>query len=324
MRGLRPYAAACLLACLLGGCSREEKPPFEPVPGAREPLSLTHGLRVSRFDFDRTFDIAPGDRIEIEADVYSVEAIRPWSGLLRDAAGVPMAAVSVGDASGAWTEDVLMEPGGWTRFRGFPPVQFLFEPDEGVRAATVERRIAEAPPGRWGVNEGGRTHWFASFAPGSGTLLDDGTAVTLVAFDEDGTPPSIRVRIERDGSAEEREVLADVSDGLVSFERNPLRGDAVVFLGGRDDRADVYRIRGGAMGEAAASLRAGYVWEDASTGMKLRLEQVLAQGVPVLREESPLLEAVLAGEDRRIRVRQGEAVRVGETTLRFIRNPDTL
>lgn len=315
-----------LSICLVFGCSepKEPNPPIEPTSSSgAAPAQGTHALRVTSLDGEREIPITEAERIRIESEEYVVEAIRSWSGLLRDPAGGAMASISIRTDADVWEEDVLVASGAWIRFADAPPIRFDFDRESEDPAAALTTLASAAPPGRWGVREGARTSWFTSFTPGTGLELTSGTTVLLIEASVEGEPFSIDILLEQNGERERRKISMGDDDPLVVLEMNPFRSRALALWSDRIDHAELFEVYGGTV-QSLGSIRSGATLTDPVSALTIRLEQVLPNAVPVLREDSPLLEAVLSGPEGRIRVRQGEAVRVGEATLRFVRNPAVL
>jgi hypothetical protein len=176
------------------------------------------------------------------------------------------------------------------------------------------------------VIDGGRIQWFEGFTPGAGAQREDGSAVTLLQFVAQSSKsgkPAIRIGVESGDTQIERWVDAgDTQDPDVRLEMSPLRDEAIVVMAHRAGRAEVFHVRAGAVANVQV-LTDGESWRIPGIDVDLRLEQFLPQAAPVVRENSPLLEVVLIGPGGgRLRVRQGESIRVAETTLRFVRNTD--
>lgn len=285
--------------------------------------SDTHALRVASLDGEREIAIKVGERILIDAQEYVVDAIRPWSGLLRDPVGGAMASISIATAADAWEEDILVASGSWVRFTDAPPIRFEFDMESENPGAALEALAGTAPIGRWGVRDGPRTNWFTSFTPGTGLELNSGVTVMLLEASVEAEPFGIDVLVEESGERDRRTITMGADDPLIVLELDPFRSRALALWSDRADRAELFSVHDGAA-RSLGSMRAGETLTDPVTGLAIRLEQALPHAAPVVRKDSPLLEAVLSGPQGRIRVRQGEAVRAGEATLRFVRNPAVL
>ena len=322
-RGRCSLAIPCavLLTMSLVGC-RSQDAPDRAEAGVPPSDTPSHQLRINSLDGESLIAIDAGSEVSIEGETFRVDAVRAWSGLLRQPGGDPMISISLRKHDGEWFEDVLVGAEQWLRIEGFPPVLFLFTDHDITLYESLLKRMRSLPAGRWGVLDSGRVHWFESFVPGTGVERADGSIVTLLEYAAAGNgdeAPRIRIRIESDESSTERWVPADdVNNTDIRVEVNPMFTEMVALVSNRAAYAEVFHIKHGSV-QDLGRLSEGRSWS-ADAVLELRLEQVAPEAAPVLRERSPLLEAVLVGSERRIRVRQGEAVRVGESTLRFVRN----
>ena len=270
-------------------------------------------------------DLREGASIEIEGTSFEVAGVRKWSGLLRDRAGVRMAALALRRPEESWTEDVFLVTDTWRRVE--PNIGIWFRWFESEAAARED--LEGGPPGlesaRWGAVDGPAINWFASFAPGTGATFADGTRVTLVQVDEHhrthgGEGPAIAVRVE--GGAEPRTVWVPANardpDALVRFEYCA-RLETVLLLDAWGEGAALVAAYHNGTACGGRVLADGEAWRPEDLPYELRLDGVLEAAVPVMREDSPLYEAVLRNGDRELRCRQGEAVRWGDALIEYVR-----
>ena len=270
--------------------------------------------------------LAVGAEVLIGEERFKVEAIRKWSGLLRDPNGAPMAAVSLGVGDGRWTENVFLVDGTWRRVEPSTGLCFhWFESEDEARKA-----LDAGPPGiesaRWGVADGDAVNWFESFAPGTGSRLADGTSITLLQLDENhaaetGTQPAIEVQIQEGGNESAAWIAANQPDAgnRVRFDY-PARLDNVVLLYGYPGGTALVAAYGRQHPIASKALQTGETWAVEGLPFGLRLDQALDRAVSVGSEDSPLYEAVLVSPTSQLRLRQGETIRYAETQLEFIRS----
>jgi hypothetical protein len=294
-----------------------------------------------------------GDRtIALEGSTFHIAGVRRWSGLLRDGLGVPMAAVALRTPGGEWIEHLFLRSGEWSRFVESVGIHFEWlEAEEmgGARepGSAHDRRGALALPGtgqadsgpapargmaRWGVVDGTAIHWFDSFLPGTGVERTDGAVVTLVALNEmpefgapsplpieapdSVTGPAICVEFRSGNDVRYEWVQANAESGEVRFEYPAALPQVFVLRARRSGLARITAYQNGEV-VGTADLQQGERWLPDGFEYDLRLDQVISQAVPVDLAQSPFDEAVLGSPERILRVRQGEAIRAGDTVLRF-------
>ncbi|MFP4500441.1 MAG: hypothetical protein ACLFTT_05530 [Candidatus Hydrogenedentota bacterium] len=253
----------------------------------------------------RTHVLTMGAQVSIGPTAYTVAAIRPWSGLVRNPRGTPMAAVSLPGKDVGWKREVLLNPDTWVFPQ--PDVALLFRWFSDEDAA---RAVQDTPPpamtsGRWGVADGGRVHWLNTVTPGAGFVLDDGTEVTLARVEE--TPPRIIAAFEKDGDVRKETAAANTADeGPLRYEHPGLVPNAYLLDAWRDAAARVTAYTHGeriTVREMAASAS----WAPAALAVPIRLDQVMAQALPVLPkniEGEPLHEVVLQSNGDTLQLRE--------------------
>lgn len=299
---------------------REIRALDEPSPG--------YSIEISGPDGADEQAIVPGGDLSVAGEAYRVEELRRWRGLLREpreSGGVPMAMVAVGRRGETWLEDILLVDGQWARIEPLAATLRLVWVDNEEEARTgLAKGFAGLDAARWGVQDGGVTHWFESFAPGTGLELDDGREVTLLGLDEtragpDGAhAPALLYEVRAGGESRREWAFANAAatESLVRFD-HPARADALLVLYvWRDDYALAGAYRAGDL-VGSAEIGSGAVYAAPLDGLELRLDQATGAAVFVGEAASPLWEAVLRSEDRVLRLREGEAVRVGDLLVRF-------
>jgi hypothetical protein len=264
----------------------------------------TGELNVRDGDQETTAQVSEDQKITIEDTEYEVTAIRPWAGLLHRPPGLPMMNIAVKPPDANWIENVFVERGG---------AQIL-TPAIAVFVGVVDTGI-EANPSRWGVVEGDRTHWFSSFVPGTGLDLDDGRAVTLLAHRPSGW---IRVRVEAGGETTETLVEANryPTDGQFRYE-DPNAVAYKIEINVDENGPSTISVVEGDLELWTTPWAIGSMLVDEDSGLSVRIDQDELEALPLFADESPWLEVVLTNLDQVIRIREGEAVRVGETTATF-------
>ncbi len=271
----------------------------------------TGTLTISQYGEDTEIALSPGRTFSLDGTTVTALALRLYVGLWPDPTGVPMAGVSV-RLRDLWIENLLVQSKQWLRLEDGPAVRFLWCGNE----EEARRHVAAGRPGiesaRWGVHDGGRTHWFGSFVPGAGVELSDGTIVTLVALDE----AAIELDVSGPAGATRRRIQANTDDPLAVLEYPAFNADLLLLYAWEDGGAlAAYLPKDG--DSAHVQLAAGEEWAPEAGGIAVRLEQVSRAAVPVEAGQSAIFEALLQVGSSRVRVRQGEAVRVGDALLRF-------
>ncbi len=284
-------------------------------------------LRVKTAGHDELVELRPDATVSIAGVEYHVAAVRTWRGLLTIADGRPAASVSVYDGDQALVEDVFIADGQRVRIDDGPAIALHWHGNaEESHEAAGGARVRDTAP-RWGVADGGRVHWFENFEAGTGVTLDDGTVVILERFipGEAAQPGEANeaLLVVQWGAGEEAEHLRIVgpSDDPPVFVQYPKEDTATFHLHAHDTgRAEVL-FASPDIRDGPVKLASGERWQPRGASYAVRIEQVLPGAAPVARDSSPFFEAVLESAAGRVRVRQGEAVRVGDALLRYVRRP---
>lgn len=274
-------------------------------------------LKISQYGEDEYLRLSVGAEVQVNDSVATVVALRPFVGLWPDAQGVPMASVSVRHRD-SWTDDILLRSDQWLLVEGGIAIRFLW-----CKTEEEARRLAEGGrPGietaRWGVRDEGRTHWFHSFIPGAGVELADGRVVTLRGLDS--AEAAIEVGIFDRNEVSSRRIQANADDPLIVFEHPSSMRDMLLLYAWDDAEvlATYFPQAGDSSREAIAN---GREWKPGVGDFAIRLEQVSRAAVAVEAGQDTIFEAVLDFYSSRVRVRQGEAVRMGDALLRYTRVP---
>lgn len=285
-------------------------------------------LRISGPEADSLVTITKGGEVSLGTDKYHVEGIRKWAGLLRDAAGTEMAAVSIRKTGETWTEGIFLDARTWSQIGENMCIRFEWYPSEENASDAVTKGFAGLESARWGAVDGTALNWFDSFVPGTGATLRDGTTVTLLALDEQfateaGPCPAIQVEISGNGKAHNQWFPANRStpDDRVRFEWQS-RMRFVVLLGAwMDDQAVIAGYLDGQL-RGTKTLNWDETWTSEEMPYEIRVDQVLERAVPVKREDSPLYEAILKSGNEELHLRQGESVRIEDYLVEFVRKAD--
>lgn len=266
-----------------------------------------------------SFSLDAGERINLGNMEFRIETVRPWVGILPDPGGEALISISMALEEGVWTENLIFGRNGVLSIDEY---HFRLGLLDGKTVEDfIEAKTDRKSRGRWGVGEGDRIYWFDSLIPGSGLELDDGTVYTLLEFREkhesrDGLVPEIAVRVEKEGSSSNRIVTTESEDDAVKLEYES--GHQVWFVVSSDGEIEAVVFYADDRSERE-SLRIGDSWRLGQTSMNIRIEQYESSGVAVNLDQTPFQEVVLVSDVARVRVRQGEAVRVGDALLRYQR-----
>ncbi|NIA13635.1 MAG: hypothetical protein GWP08_06095 [Nitrospiraceae bacterium] len=274
---------------------------------------------------ERSVNVALDDTIEVEGETYTVTGIHKWSGLLRHPTGEAMAMVSLHSTGERWHDSVFLIDKEWRRVESDAAVLHRrFDTEREARDA-LAKGLPRLEAARWGAVEGATEHWFTSFAPGTAIQLADGTGVMLLRFDAahatpGGPVPAIEVRIDGQGQPRTLWVAANdpEADPVVRFDYFTQLPCVIFFDAWADNSALVTVYHEGIL-RADRLLSAGQTWAPERFPYEIRLDQTLPSALPVTAGRSTLYEAVLRHGDDRLRLRQGESVRVEDTLLQFTR-----
>jgi hypothetical protein len=220
--------------------------------------------------------------------------------------GAPMAAVSVGENGAVEVENVFIRDGAWAMVGEGHALRFLWSD------SALPQRLDPLLDARWGVIDGGTTHWFTAFQNGTGVALNDGARLNLVQVDA-----GVRIHIERmkDGVSNFFTIDAGRTRNGVIFEAPAAKPNSFLLNASGPDRVTAGRYAAGTLVEQR-ELNVGESWRT-DDGLTMRLEQVMKRAAPVLDERSSLAEVVLDSGNRRLRIRQGETVRLKDMQVRF-------
>ena len=270
----------------------------------------------------KSYHVSSTEPLALGDQSYSLLEVRPWVGVLPDPGGRPTMSLSIATEENSWVENQpLVEHGhlivGNTRIQ-LRPLK-VGQSLEGV----LRDELSDPTIGRWGIHEGEQVLWFDGFTPGEGAQLNDGTDITLIAFSrsyetEDGLVPAIRIR-EKKGDVEKDRIVTTQDDdvNVVVESKDPIHHLLDIGVSGMDTPHYILRTLDGQL--RTGSLERGKVWQSDILSLWLRFEEYEDKGVFIQQVDSPFVEAVLLSEDRRVRVRQGEAIRVGEQLIRYKR-----
>jgi hypothetical protein len=263
-----------------------------------------------------------GEVLSIDGADYRIDAVRPWSGVMPDPQGLPMMSISVASEEGSWVENQPLTLGGNLLVGDTQITLHQLNPNQTL-AERLSELLADPARGRWGIYDGDQTIWFDGFAPGSGAEHSDGTVFTLIAFTPTlktnlGLVPAVRVRVKQGDVETDRIVTTRNKDTQIVLEYpDTVYHQVDIGVFGMNAPQVVLRTLEGRREEG--TLAQGVVWRPRTFPLMLRHEQYVSSGVFVQTADSPFMEAVLVGEARRLRVRQGEVLRVGDDSIRYRR-----
>lgn len=248
---------------------------------------------------------------------------RPWSGLVRDPRGHPMAAVGLrGTEDGAWSDPLLAAPGVWMQAADTFALRFAWARDEAAARADLARGGPGAATARWGVRDGAAIHWIEGLAPGSGIGLADGSEVVLLrAGAAPGGGPAILLDHRRDGSATRHWVPPGGLPDTPYHYEDPARAALLVEIRAwREDRVLAAAWVDGVALEPV-ELDVGAPWRPDGADLALRVGQILAQAIPVPLVDPPVMALEVSGPEGGILLREGELATLGDLRLRYRRLP---
>ncbi len=322
-----PQAARALLdnkkaydAAALGLRLRLDEVSVLAPPSERDVIEVTSAAAPAV-----TVDAHPGATVPLATGPCTIRSVEPWAGLVRDPSGRRMAAFSFQrKGTTDWVQGLFAGAGEWTVL----PPEMALRVDWVDSEEAAKTGLPPTRPGldaaRWSVAEKGRVHWFDTFTPGTGETLGDGTEYVLLGVSTDPERlPAITVGIKKAGSKARRvEVPANAAaplDGL-RFEYPGAMPLLIVARAWRDGAAWLESF-GPGRAFGPVRLEEGGEWE-ATPALRFRLDQTMLQGLPVGLRGAPVwMAAVALGDSELLRLREGLAVRHGDTSFRYRRLP---
>jgi len=282
--------------------------------------SPKHFLNISGPGPRQRIIIEPGREISIGGAPFKIVNIQKWSGLLRDPQGTPMAAVTLARNNPEPAATLFLASGVWQATPQDAAVYFTWHNDPQAAPNAAKAGLPGIESARWGVVDRGAVNWFQSFTPGTGATLSTGEEITLLSFDE--KRPAIAIEMIRNGTKSTAWIPANQPvDGVpVRFEYPALAPWVFMIHASEDGRALVSAFNNGRPA-ALNELRAGQWVFTEPAPVNLRLDDVLANAVPVTVNDSTLWAAVLkapTGEETTLR--QGEVKPLGDGMVEFVRD----
>ena len=285
------------------------------------PAREEYYLEVGSAQDDLT-QVNEGVVVDIDGGDFIVEAIRPWSGLLRTAEGSPMAAVRIAETGEAWGEVQFLAAGNaWFRMGQSLDAHFVW----GENVASGIQPAALESPYRWRVVDGDAVHEFNNIEPGTGVTLEDGRSVVLLDHDSDhafpfGNHPAIQVMVETPEGQSTHWIAANrpVEDVPVRFDWSGAEACALTLRGIADGKAELAATCG-QMSFGPEEIQAGQVWAPADFPYRIQLVQVMEHALAISEQASPFLECVLLNtvNGERYAIREGERQRIGQESVVF-------
>lgn len=255
-------------------------------------------------DLESTTPVSVGRTAAISGTSYDVMAVRPWAGLLHRPPGMPMLNVAVKPPGGDWIENVFVPLGA---------AHILTQEIVVVVGRGSGRTLVS--PARWGIVEDDRTHWFSSFVPGTGVELANGDVVTLLMHQ-----PSGRILVEIDAQGSKSEIWVDANrhqpGGQIRYEDPRFVAYRIEIEVDENGPATVSIVEGD-LERWSRPVEIGLILVDEESGLSVRIDQHEREALALFAAESPWFEVVLSAAGHVLRIREGEAVRMGETTVSF-------
>lgn len=283
-------------------------------------------LDISTGTQTRQIAFSEGAPVIVEEESFVMRETRTWGGILsepRESGGTPLAVVALRREGGNWAEDIVAQHGDWLRFGEDVAFRFLWVESGSHARQSLAAGLPGLESARWGVEEDGAMNWFDSFLVGTGLELSDGTTVVLAEVRDNGASTSqdgaaVRFTTVRDGDVRNVWVAANgvSEDGLLHFSY-PTLAPFVFLACSWEPDAMVFQLYVNGEESGGGRLERGQFAAFEEVGLEFRLDQVLESAVYLRRQDSPLEELVLEGGGKVLRIRQGEAVLIGECAVEF-------
>lgn len=283
----------------------------------REELELLYSGK--RFQIDAT----PGATVDIPEGRLTVQSVEPWSGLLRDGRGTPMALAAIRKTGQDWQAPMFIAPEEDLRPLPDMLIQFRAYPNEQAARAAVPEKAPAPKTLRWGVHEDKRVHWFDGLAPGTGVTTTNGTEYTLLDANVSGRGRDY-IRVEKKnatGTVVEQVAANEKSpDGSIEFECRD-NGTVILLYAWRDGAALAVSWIAGVR-QPEQILNEGDLLSLKGPGgapLELRLDQVLLQALPVPSRPDGPKTLALDTPVGAMRLREGASRQIKETRLIYRR-----
>ncbi len=271
-------------------------------------------------------DAYAGLTVEMPGGRIAVTAVEPWTGLVRDGRGAPMAMVALQQDDKSWQPPLFVAEG--ERIHPMPEVMILLrchKDETSAREAASQKKMSTLGM-RWGIREDRRIHWFDSLVPGTGLTTAEGTEYTLADTVTSGQKQPISIRVfkknARETSTEVVEANSQSRDGDILFEQYV---NNVVFIlhSWRDGAVLVVTYISG------NRTRDILLNEDDSLSVKLpdgstlrlRLAQMMLKAIPIPNFNDGVMALVLETPDGALRLREGMSRPVREARVSYRRRP---
>ena len=285
----------------------------EEEPANQLKIRTPEGEQI--IDFKLNQDLQFGE----DKTQWHVDAVRKWSGLLSDPQGEPMIRVALRKPSDPqWTEGITLPSATWRRIEPRIGIHFEWFPNEDT--ARQLTRIEAATPARWGLVDGNMITWQENFTPGGGGTLHNKTSVTLLQWNDQQDPPVILVRlVDQKGTRDVQITANNPSPEIpVVYEDYGRLDTVLLFSAWKEGQAFAVAYQHHQpCGESV--LDVDTPWTPAGLPYQVRIDQVIEKGVVVAQQDSKVPEVVFSSENRKLHIRQGEAVREGDSLLEFSR-----
>lgn len=259
--------------------------------------------------------IKAGSSASIAGMSLNVESLTPWSGLIYRPGAQPMAML---EFTNSHTFNLMLGEGTWI-VSGDAAGLFNWYPTR-EEAATAAATFDITKQGRWGVREGERVHWFDSFSPGTGLVLENGDEVTLASPPHQSEDGKVQISVEEKTTAGTRIIKATPTgaSSRVEFVYPAASEIAVVLFAWREGAAlTQFYTHGSLLKETELRRNASLDLEPIAT--TLRLVDLFPSAVPVGASSNQALELRIHGPHGPLALREGLVVPYGPHRLRFRR-----
>ncbi len=323
---LKDYPDKQVLVIQGPGGSREELvAPGDSIRMGAGPAHVALDGSTSQKDSDTSSvpEVTPsghGSNQDVPTGVLEIDAISPWTGLIRYTRGQPMATLTVRPLTAGDEHLLFLQQHSWFYPGNNDAVTFVWHENEGLaRKAAAMGRASFDGAGRWGVRDGQAIQWIQGVAPGSGIVLGDGARVTLLQRSPD--KKTVVLRVERDGAIETQTVYVNAAGEADDFfYEDPAQADDIIVVHGWKDGAALVQRIGADDRPTIRPMEDGENWLVGGVP-EIELGQVLGAAVPYTSSEGELTALYCRHEGKQVVLREGLVRTLGDYRLEYRRVP---
>lgn len=263
--------------------------------------------------------VVEGGACPWEGTTLTMKGLRPWTGLVRDPRGTPMAAIALKPDNADWSAPLLLQNGTWSL--SGQTLAIRFDRGEDSPPDHWPGDLSPETDARWGVRDGKAVQWSEGLHPGSGFTLRDGSEVEFVRFD---AARAAILLAHAHGAAPEPVWVPvnEITQQATYFFECPALCRTVIRLWGLGEgRVRAAMRESGQTDWQFQTLEAGQSWSPPQVPYRLRLDQAIDHAVPVPQTDPPVWALVLETPDGPLALREGELITWHDRRLRFRRIP---